>query len=85
VRTFSYIGWLALIAYLCTGCKQDTPVDHKFCVLSLPTKVGDERYTCTVTARFESADACHTWEEIQRQKDPAPYKDGRLNTKCGTN
>ena len=67
MRLFSHLGWLALLLYL-SGCGGDgTPVDHKFCVLAHPTKMGDERYVCTVTAKFESVVACHTWEELARQ------------------
>lgn len=74
---------IVMAALLVGACGKDhTPVTHEFCVLAHPTKVGDERYVCTITAKFESNDACHTWEETVRQKDPAPYKDGRLTTKC---
>lgn len=83
MRLLSYIGWLAAMTYICSGCGGDTPVSHKFCVLAHPTKMGDDRYVCTVTAKFESAEACHMWEEVARTKDPDPYKDGRLTTKCG--
>lgn len=84
MKYLSLLGWLALVLYL-TGCSiggGDTPYSHQLCVLADKHKVGDERYVCTVDARFRSAEACKTWEEYETKEDPKRYEDGRLKSKC---
>lgn len=82
-RLLSLLGWLALVLHL-TGCSigSETPYSHQLCVLADKHKVGDERYTCTVDARFRSAEACKVWEDYEKKDDPKPYEDGRLKSKC---
>lgn len=60
----------------------DTPVSFNFCVLAHPHKVGDEKYKCSVSARFDAMAACKEWKEQQEKLDPVPYTDGRVRTKC---
>lgn len=79
-------AFLLLLALLSlAGCSvggSDTPFKHQMCVLADKHRVGDERYVCTVSARFRSVEGCKVWEDYERKEDPEPYKDGRLTSKC---
>lgn len=85
MKLLSLFGWFALLLYL-TGCgvgKDETPYKHSVCVLAdKHSKVQDERYVCTVTARFRSIEACKAWRTTLQTDDPNAYSDGRVNTKC---
>jgi len=83
--------YLILMSVFLGGCsiggigsskEEGTPVKYDFCVLSNPHKVGDEKYKCNVTARFDSMEACRIWRDSEEKLDPSPYTDGRVRSKC---
>jgi hypothetical protein len=76
--------YLILLSVLVVGCasKKDVSINHHFCVMSDPKAVGEDRYTCNVTANFHSVGLCQSFEEWERKDNPDAYKDGRLKTKC---
>ncbi len=77
-----YLLILAAMSLVACGSKKDVSVNHHFCVMSDPRAVGDERYTCNVTAQFHSVGLCQSFQEWETKDNPDAYKDGRLKTKC---
>ena len=64
------------------GGDDETTVSFRFCVLAHPHKVGEEKYRCATTARFDAMSACKEWKDSQEKQDPVPYTDGRVRSKC---
>lgn len=80
VKVLLFLTLVTLVG--CSGKSKDVSVNHSLCVLVDPKAMGEDRYTCTVTANFHSVGLCEHFSDWERQDNPDAYKDGRLKNKC---